>query len=69
MEEDLGIFSRSTDAARKVVKLANQEAARLNYEYVGTEHFLLGLVKEGSGVAAHVLRNLDIDLARSFTGP
>jgi len=44
--------------------LANQEAQRLNHEYIGTEHILLGLVKEGSGVGANVLRNLDVDLRR-----
>ncbi len=51
-----------TDRALKVMQLANQEAQRLNHEYVGTEHLLLGLVKEGSGVAANVLKNLRVDL-------
>lgn len=46
------------------MQLANQEALRFNHEYVGTEHILLGLVKEGSGVAANVLKNLDIDLRK-----
>src|SRR5262249_24164719 len=50
--------------ARKVMQLANQEAQRFNHEYIGTEHILLGLVKEGSGVAANVLKNLDIDLRK-----
>jgi ATP-dependent Clp protease ATP-binding subunit ClpC len=54
------VYERFTDRARKVLKLANQEAQRLNHEYIGTEHILLGLVKEGSGVAANVLKNLDI---------
>jgi ATP-dependent Clp protease ATP-binding subunit ClpC len=44
--------------------LARQEAQRLNHEYIGTEHILLGLVQEGSGVAANVLKNLDIDLKK-----
>jgi ATP-dependent Clp protease ATP-binding subunit ClpC len=44
--------------------LANQEAQRFNHEYIGTEHVLLGLVKEGSGVGANVLKNLDIDLRK-----
>jgi ATP-dependent Clp protease ATP-binding subunit ClpC len=44
--------------------LANQEAQRFNHEYIGTEHILLGLVKEGSGVGATVLKNLDIDLRK-----
>jgi ATP-dependent Clp protease ATP-binding subunit ClpC len=46
------------------MQLANQEAQRFNHEYIGTEHILLGLVKEGSGVAANVLKNLDIDLRK-----
>jgi ATP-dependent Clp protease ATP-binding subunit ClpC len=46
------------------MQLANQEAQRFNHEYVGTEHVLLGLVKEGSGVAANVLKNLDVDLRK-----
>ncbi len=57
-------YSRFTDRSRKVMQLANQEAQRFNHEYIGTEHILLGLVKEGSGVAANVLKNLDIDLNR-----
>lgn len=57
-------FERFTDRARKVMQLANQEAQRFNHEYVGTEHILLGLIKEGSGVAANVLRNLDVDLKK-----
>ncbi|WP_337176290.1 ATP-dependent Clp protease ATP-binding subunit [Paludisphaera sp.] len=58
------MFERFTDRARKVMQLANQEAQRFNHEYVGTEHVLLGLIKEGSGVAANVLRNLDVDLRK-----
>src|SRR5437588_4056314 len=46
------------------MQLANQEAQRFNHEYIGTEHILLGLVKEGTGVAANVLKNLDIDLRK-----
>ncbi|MDP6118245.1 MAG: ATP-dependent Clp protease ATP-binding subunit [Planctomycetota bacterium] len=56
------MFDRMTDRARKVMELARQEAQRLNHEYIGTEHILLGLIKEGSGVAASVLNNLDINL-------
>jgi ATP-dependent Clp protease ATP-binding subunit ClpA len=56
------MYERFTDRARKVMQLANQEARRHNHEYIGTEHILLGLVQEGSGVAANVLKNLDIDL-------
>ena len=58
------MFERFTDRARKVMALARQEAANFNHEYIGTEHILLGLVKVGSGVAAEVLKNLDIDLKR-----
>ncbi len=58
------VYERFTDRARKVMQLANQEAQRFNHEYIGTEHILLGLVKEGSGVAANVLKNLDIDLRK-----
>jgi|694.fasta_scaffold02339_22 ATP-dependent Clp protease ATP-binding subunit ClpC len=58
------MYERFTDRARKVMQLANQEAQRFNHEYIGTEHILLGLVKEGSGVAANVLKNLDIDLRK-----
>jgi len=58
------MFERFTDRARKVMALANQEAQRFNHEYIGTEHVLLGLVKEGSGVGANVLKNLGVDLAK-----
>src|SRR5262245_42920869 len=58
------MYERFTDRARKVMQLANQEAQRFNHEYIATEHILLGLVKEGSGVAANVLKNLDIDLRK-----
>jgi len=58
------MFERFTDRARKVMALANQEAQRFNHEYIGTEHILLGLVKEGSGVGANVLKNLDVALRK-----
>ena len=58
------MFERFTDRARKVMALANQEAQRFNHEYIGTEHILLGLVKEGSGVGANVLKNLGVDLRK-----
>lgn len=61
---ELGMFERFTDRARKVMALANQEAQRFNHEYIGTEHVLLGLVKEGSGVGANVLKNLEVDLRK-----
>lgn len=58
------MYERFTDRSRKVMQLANQEAQRFNHEYIGTEHILLGLIKEGSGVAAHVLKNVDVDLRK-----
>src|SRR5438093_2764284 len=58
------MYDTFTDRARKVIALAHQEAQRFNHDHVGPEHVLLGLVKEGSGVAANVLKNLDIDLRK-----
>jgi ATP-dependent Clp protease ATP-binding subunit ClpC len=58
------MFERFTDRARKVMALANQEAQRFGHEWIGTEHILLGIVKEGSGVAANVLKNLDVDIKK-----
>ncbi len=58
------MFDRFTERARKVMTYARQEAIRFNHDYVGTEHILLGLVKEGSGVAANVLENLGVDLEK-----
>jgi len=51
-----------TERVRKVLAMAREEAARLHHEYVGTEHILLGLIREGEGVAAAVLQNLQVDL-------
>jgi hypothetical protein len=58
------VYERLTDRARKVMQLANQEAQRFNHQYIGSEHILLGLVKEGAGVAASVLKNLGVDLRK-----
>jgi hypothetical protein len=58
------MYEQFTDRARKVMQSANQEAQQFNHEYIGTEHVLLGLIKEGSGVAANVLKNLDVDLRK-----
>jgi ATP-dependent Clp protease ATP-binding subunit ClpC len=58
------LYDRFTDRARKAMAYARQEAQRFNHDYIGTEHILLGLIKEGSGVAAHVLRNLDVDVQK-----
>src|SRR3982074_475585 len=51
-----------TERVRKVLAMAREEAARLHHEYVGTEHILLGLIREGEGVAATVLQNLSSEL-------
>lgn len=58
------MFNRFTERARKVLVLAKEEARRFNHDYIGTEHILLGLVREGEGVACAVLQNLNIDLER-----
>ncbi len=56
------MFERFSDRARKVLAYANQEARRRNHQYIGTEHVLLGMVLEGSGVGAYVLKDLGLDL-------
>jgi ATP-dependent Clp protease ATP-binding subunit ClpC len=56
------VFERFTDRARRVVVLAQEEARRLNHNYIGTEHLLLGLIREGEGVAAKALESLGISL-------
>ena len=53
------MFDRFTDRAKKVMNLARQEAQRFNHEYLGTEHLLLGIVREGTGTAISVLKNLE----------
>ncbi len=54
-----------TPRVKKVLALANKEAKQLNHSYVGTEHILLGLLREGDGVAARVLKSLDVDIQRT----
>jgi Clp amino terminal domain, pathogenicity island component/UvrB/uvrC motif len=56
------MFERFTDRARRVVVLAQEEARRLQHDYIGTEHILLGLISEGEGVAARALESLGIGL-------
>jgi len=56
------MFNRFTERARKVIVLAKEEAKRFNHDYIGTEHLLLGLIREGEGVAAAVLQKLGLDL-------
>lgn len=55
------MFDKFTNRAKQVIKLAKKEAQRLNHNYLGTEHILLGLLKLGQGVAVNVLRNLGLD--------
>ena len=55
-------FDRFTERARRVLTLAQEEATRFNHNYIGTEHLLLGLIREGDGVAAEVLRSLGVEL-------
>lgn len=57
-----GRFDKFTERARKVLSLAQEEARRLQHNYISTEHILLGIVREGEGVAVKVLRNLSVDL-------
>jgi hypothetical protein len=59
------MFERFTDRARQVMALANQEAQRFNHEYIGTEHILLGLIKEGTGTAARVLIDMGVDIRQA----
>ena len=56
------MFNRFTERARKVIILAKEEARRFNHDYIGTEHILLGLVREGEGVAAAVLQKMGVSL-------
>src|SRR5207249_136613 len=54
-----------TPRAQQVLALARKEADRFNHNFVGTEHILLGLLREGDGVAARVLKNLDVDIEQT----
>ncbi|MBI2774068.1 MAG: hypothetical protein HYX56_06215, partial [Chloroflexi bacterium] len=58
-----GPFDRFTDRAKRVLALSQDEAIRFNHNYIGTEHLLLGLVREGEGVAARVLDQMGIQLS------
>src|SRR5258706_3060304 len=58
-------FNKFTERARKVLSLAQEEAQRFQHNYIGTEHILLGLIREGEGVGAKVLRDLGVDLQRA----
>ena len=59
----MGIFDRFTERAQKVMVYSQEEAVRMNYNYIGTEHILLGILREGEGIAARVLKSKGIDLA------
>jgi len=58
------MFNRFTERAKKVIFLAREEARRLDHDYLGTEHILLGLIREGEGIGAAALQNLAVDLAQ-----
>lgn len=59
------MFERFTERARKVMNIARQEAQRLKSEFIGTEHVLLGIIQEGGGVAAKVLKKLNVDVNKT----
>jgi len=59
---NMGLFDRFTERAQKVMVYSQEEAVRQNYNYIGTEHILLGILREGEGIAAQVLKNKGIDL-------
>ena len=57
-------FEKFSERARRVLSLAQEEAQRFNHNYIGTEHILLGLVRETDGVAARVLSSLNVELSK-----
>src|SRR4030095_15674615 len=61
-EETRRMFKRFTERARRVIILAREEAERYHHEYLGTEHILLGILKDGGGIAITVLQKLGVDL-------
>src|SRR3989449_1756111 len=63
----MGPFDRFNDRAKRVLALAQDEAIRLNHDYIGTEHLLLGLIREGEGEAARVLRSLGVEFSKART--
>src|ERR687892_1639129 len=63
----MGPFDRFNDRAKRVLALSQDEAIRFNHNYIGTEHLLLGLVREGEGVAARVLDSLGVELSKVRT--
>src|SRR5437773_2073411 len=63
----MGPFDRFNDRAKRVLALAQDEAIRFNHNYIGVEHLVLGLIREGEGVAARVLDSLGVDLSKART--
>ena len=63
----MGPFDRFNDRAKRVLALAQDEAIRFNHNYIGVEHLLLGLIREGEGIAANVLQSLGVELAKART--
>jgi diadenosine tetraphosphate (Ap4A) HIT family hydrolase len=63
----MGPFDRFKDRAKRVLALSQDEAIRFNHNYMGVEHLLLGLIREGEGVAANVLQSLGVELAKART--
>ncbi len=63
--KDIDRFDKFTERARKALSLAQEEAQRLQHNYIGTEHLLLGLIREGDGVAAKVLGSLGVELDKA----
>ena len=57
-------FEKFSERARRVLSLAQEEATKFNHDYIGTEHILLGLIRESEGVAAKVLNNLKVDMEK-----
>jgi len=55
-----------SDRLQDVIRLSREEALRLGHDYIGTEHLLLGIIREGQGVAVRILRNLDCDLMNRY---
>src|SRR6267378_4222951 len=66
-EHSVGPFDRFSDRAKRVLALAQDEAMRFNHNYIGTEHILLGLIREEEGVAARALRTLGVELDKART--
>ena len=58
----MGMFDKFTERAQKVLLFAQEEALRLKHNYIGTEHILLGLIREGQGVAAQIIKGKGIEL-------